>query len=96
MSSTLMRSYLPVPSSWYLGLLGVNFGAASTSKDRWSILLLTYSLVGDDNAASDAGLGSDTVDSDCHCEFSDRIPDDRADGSDLPGAVSYSKTLHYV
>ncbi|WWC98020.1 OPT family small oligopeptide transporter [Kwoniella sp. B9012] len=24
----LMRSYLPVPSSWYIGLLGVNFGAA--------------------------------------------------------------------
>ncbi|KAK6906070.1 OPT family small oligopeptide transporter [Kwoniella mangroviensis CBS 8507] len=24
----LMRSYLPVPSSWYVGLLGVNFGAA--------------------------------------------------------------------
>ncbi|WVF65518.1 OPT family small oligopeptide transporter [Kwoniella sp. CBS 6097] len=24
----LMRSYLPVPSSWYLGLLAVNFGAA--------------------------------------------------------------------
>ncbi|WWD06796.1 OPT family small oligopeptide transporter [Kwoniella europaea PYCC6329] len=24
----LMRSYLPVPSSWYIGLLAVNFGAA--------------------------------------------------------------------
>jgi hypothetical protein len=23
-----MRSYLPVPSSWYIGLLAVNFGAA--------------------------------------------------------------------
>jgi hypothetical protein len=24
-----MRSYLPVPSSWYLGLLGINVVAAS-------------------------------------------------------------------
>jgi hypothetical protein len=83
-----MRSYLPVPSSWYLGLLGVNFGAASTSKDRWSTLLLTYSLAGDDNAASDAGLGSDTVDSDCNCEFPGLNLVDRADETDLLGAVS--------
>ena len=26
--SKLMRNYLPVPSSWYIALLGVNFGAA--------------------------------------------------------------------
>jgi hypothetical protein len=26
--SKLMRAYLPVPHSWYMGLLGVNFGAA--------------------------------------------------------------------
>lgn len=55
-----MRSYLPVPSSWYLGLLGVNFLAASESADKD---LLMRSLAGHNNAASDAYLGTNLIDS---------------------------------
>lgn len=34
-----MRSYLSVPSNWYLALLGVNFGAAGVSFDQLKALL---------------------------------------------------------
>jgi hypothetical protein len=53
-----MRSYLPVPSSWYLILLGVNFGAASESNP---VVALTNSLAGHHNTTSDACMGSDPV-----------------------------------
>jgi len=58
-----MRSYLPVPSSWYLGLLGVNFVAASESAHKG---LLTRSLAGHHNSASNAYLGADPIDSYCN------------------------------
>ncbi|OCF40952.1 OPT family small oligopeptide transporter [Kwoniella heveanensis CBS 569] len=64
----LMRSYLPVPSSWYLGLLAVNFGAAvilvkttPLQMPIWALVLAmmiaTVSTVGIIAAVSNTTIG---------------------------------------
>ncbi|OCF79168.1 OPT family small oligopeptide transporter [Kwoniella mangroviensis CBS 8886] len=66
--SKLMRSYLPVPSSWYVGLLGVNFGAAvilvkttPLQMPIWALVLAmaiaTVSFVGIIAAVSNTQIG---------------------------------------
>nr|XP_018999543.1 OPT family small oligopeptide transporter [Kwoniella mangroviensis CBS 8507]OCF63004.1 OPT family small oligopeptide transporter [Kwoniella mangroviensis CBS 8507] len=66
--SKLMRSYLPVPSSWYVGLLGVNFGAAvilvkttPLQMPIWALVLAmaiaTVSFVGIVAAVSNTQIG---------------------------------------
>ena len=56
--STLMRSYRSVPSSWYLGLLVINFGAAGELVVCIDTELTGVSLPGEDDAAADADMGS--------------------------------------
>lgn len=63
-----MRAYLPVPHSWYIGLLALNFGAAGEySKFCWeqgSLLdreVLITSNIGEDNSIANANLGTHTI-----------------------------------
>lgn len=68
-----MRSYLPVPSLWYLGLLVVNFGAAGKclvivpfhgNTDR------EQSHSGQNHSIADANMGPGVGNGHRHCKCS--------------------------
>jgi hypothetical protein len=56
-----MRNYLPVPSSWYIGLLAINFGAAGAALPFQELLAAKGSFAGQDDITPDADLGLDSV-----------------------------------
>lgn len=71
--SKLMRSYLPVPSVWYVGLLAVNFGAAGKC-----LAIFPYhdnidweqSHSGQNHFIADANMGSGVGNGHRHCKCS--------------------------
>lgn len=82
MRSKLMRAYLPVPHSWYMTLLGINFAAASESRSTaWQQPQSksdheNLSLDGQDVTAADAHLGFGVICGDrCGESYPDLLSD---------------------